>query len=279
MKKIFFPGLFALLFFSCQNHSENTNEQKTKTDSVLQKAKEVLSDTAKPIFSKGNIRVYDFDNAPSYADASLKMLKPEIGKVLPEGKVHFQYEVKNYELKMQTPGADMKDCANSDQGQHIHFILNDSPYVAFYTDTFTKALKPGHYINLSFLSRSFHESIKHQDAFVLNQFTVGKKKEKDMDLNAPMLFYSRPKGEYKGKDTKKILLDFYLTNVTLSNDGYKVKVKLNNETEFTLDHWKAVAITGLPAGENTVRLELVDKDGKTVNSPFNPVERKFKLLP
>ena len=38
-----------------------------------------------------------------------------------------------------------------------------------------------------------------------------------------MLFYSRPKAEYAGKDAKIILLDFYLVNTELSKDGNKVK--------------------------------------------------------
>jgi hypothetical protein len=34
---------------------------------------------------------------------------------------------------------------------------------------------------------------------------------------------------------------------------------------------------GLPLGENTVSLELVDKDGNFVDGPFNKVQRKFTL--
>ncbi len=60
----------------------------------------------------------------------------------------------------------------------------------------------------------------------------------------PMLFYSRPKGDYIGKDTADILLDFYVWNVTLSPDGYKVKAEIRNldkpgrDTMIIINKWE-----------------------------------------
>ena len=52
--------------------------------------------------------------------------------------------------------------------------------------------------------------------------------EEKVDLNSEFLFYSRPKGTYKGKDTEKLLLDFYLINTTISPEGNKVKATIND---------------------------------------------------
>jgi hypothetical protein len=111
---------------------------------------------------------------------------------------------------------------------------------------------------------------------VLRQFTVGNATAEDVDLTAPHMFYSRPKGEYTGKDTEKVMLDFYLVNADLADDGYKIRATVNGQ-EFMINQWKPYYLTGLPMGENTIKLELMDEDGNLVDSPFNPVTRTITL--
>ncbi len=217
--------------------------------------------------------VYD---SPEFPDAILEMNQPgEMAKV-DAGGVQFSYEVTNYELKAQTADADRKNCANSENGQHIHLILNNEPYTAHYEPEFTRDIEPGHYVALSFLSRSYHESLKQPEAFVIRQFTVGDVMQEDVDLNGPNLFFSRPKGTYSGDDTKKILLDFYLVNCELSQTGYKVRATINGRT-FMLNEWVPYFVEGLPMGENTFKIELIDPDGNLVDSPFNSEERTITL--
>ena len=100
----------------------------------------------------------------------------------------------------------------------------------------------------------------------------------DFDLSAPHMFYSRPKGEYVGKDTEQVMLDFYLVNTTLSPTGNKVRATING-TEFMLDRWLPYIIQGLPMGENTIQLELVDNSGNVLPGPYNSVTRTFTLKP
>ena len=113
--------------------------------------------------------------------------------------------------------------ANSAKGQHIHFIVNNGPYSAHYNDNFETKLNNKNNLILAFLSRSYHESVKNNDAFVLTQ--TGE--ENQIDLSSEFLFYSRPKGVYKGDDTKKLLFDFYLVNTDLSPNGNNVKLTLS----------------------------------------------------
>lgn len=195
--------------------------------------------------------------------------------------VTFKYTVKDYELGNQTPDAGSKICANSAKGQHIHLILNNAPYEAWYIPTFTKKLAEGHYVMLSFLSRSYHESIKTKKAYTIRQFNVGKDggtKNNWVNLNQPLLFYSRPKGEYVGTETKKVLLDFYLVNVKLSKNGYHVRATINGK-EFTINDWAPFYIEGLPMGECTIKLELLDKNDKPANTlpAYQTIERKIVL--
>ena len=71
------------------------------------------------------------------------------------------------------------------------------------------------------------------------------------------------------------MLDFYLLNADLGAD-YSVKAEINGETH-TVAKWQPYYIEGLPIGENTVTLTLLDKAGNKVDSPINPVSRTFTL--
>ena len=97
-----------------------------------------------------------------------------------------------------------------------------------------------------------------------------------LDMDAPTLIYSRPKGEYAGDGTKEVLLDFFVLNTTLSDNGNKVIATINNK-EFTINEWVPHVITGLPKGETTIALKLVDASGAVIPGPFNSVERRITL--
>ncbi len=252
----------------------STQEEKTQQEtSVPAQLKE------SPIVLENNgIKLTEVENSPEFADATLALRAPADGANLAAGANKFEFEVTNFQLGEQTSADMALHCANSEKGQHIHYILNNAPYAAMYESTFEQELKDGKHLMLCFLSRSYHESIKNGKAFALQQLNVGKAdKSPDFDLKAPMLFYSRPKGEYKGNDTKHLLLDFYLVNTSLSSDGNKVKVWVNGN-EFLLPKWKPYLMEGLPTGENTIRIQLVDAEGNPVAGPYNDSgDRKITL--
>jgi len=221
-------------------------------------------------------KVYKAPESHHYPDASLSMESPSEEMVQP-GEVEFDYTVTNFELKQQTPDAKERGIANSDNGQHIHFIVNNGPYSAQYESSFTKKMEEGHYVILSFLSRSYHESVKNGNAHTVKQLTVGDPKDKkEFNPNAEHLFYSRPKGTYSGKDTEKLMLDFFLMNTAISENGNKVRATINGE-EHMITEWAPHYIEGLGKGEMKITLELLDASGNLIPGPFNKVERTVTL--
>lgn len=266
MKKIFlYTGVFSILMCACGPENETVSTTTANADSTATETK------------PQQITLTPFSESPEYTNAMLELNTPGDGDILNVGSVNFDFNVKNYELGAQTPDAENKMCANSDKGQHIHLILNNEPYSAHYEAAISKDMEPGNYAMLAFISRSYHESIKTPDAYVLRNFTVGDvTPENKVDIAVPHLFYSRPKGTYNGKDTKKVMLDFYLVNTELSPNGSKVRATINGQ-EFIIETWKPHFIEGMPMGENTIKLELLDAQGNVVESPFNPVERTIEL--
>ena len=213
------------------------------------------------------ITITKVSGSPEYANAKLSLEDP----IISEDGYEFKFNVEQYQLGLQTLKDFEYTLANSAKGQHIHFIVNNDPYSAHYNEKFSKKLEGNSNIILAFLSRSYHESVKNTNAFVLIQ--VGEQK---IDLNNEFLFYSRPKGTYKGSDTEKLLLDFYLVNTEISANGNKVRATIQDK-EFIIDEWSPYYIEGLSKGEVNIKLELIDASGNLIETPFNPSERTVTL--
>ena len=226
--------------------------------------------------------------SPAFPDAKLTISSATTEKVGKDStKVTFSFDVKGYDLKGQTADAAGKGCNNSDKGQHIHFILDNAPYKALYEPKNEVTLPNDgkeHYL-MCFLSRSYHESVKTPGAAVVYHFKVDEKgnMKKLDDPKTAMLFYSRPKGDYIGKDTANVLLDFYVWNGVLAADGYQVKAEIANEdlktdTTITISAWDANFIQNLGTGKSKVTLTLLDKSGKNAEGPMTTASREFNLF-
>ncbi|MFT6149892.1 MAG: hypothetical protein ACJAUH_002589 [Saprospiraceae bacterium] len=244
-----------LMLIACQNETAETAPQQQESQEIP------------------DVILAAYDASTEFPDAKLNDF------TYVDGKFAYAYDSDTYELGQQTVDADTKMCANSGKGQHIHFILDDAPYKAFYTAEFENKMEDGEYNLLSFLSRSYHESIKNGAAHLAKKVTFeGGKLTASENIEDAMLFYSRPKGTYTGDDAKKVMLDFFIVNTELSEVGNQVKVTVNGEEFAMISEWKPYFLENLPMGKNTVTLELVDADGKTVDAPLNPVTREFDLM-
>lgn len=245
------------------------------------KEKAAALNTTTETSSKSGVAITPIEDSKMFPGAKL-LIDAQMATSINADSVSLKtvYKVSNFELTQHTEGHNSQHMANSGQGQHIHYILDNTPYAALYKPEHAVKLKKGssHYL-LSFLSRSYHESLKEKDAFVLEHFKISDKGtyEKLAIPKVPMLFYSRPKGEYKGADTKAILLDFYLVNTTLSKKGCKVQANVNGQN-FMLHEWRPYQITGLPMGKNVITLTLMDASGKPATGENTVIERKITLV-
>lgn len=251
---------------ACQNEAAKVPEKKA------------VESSEKAVDESSKIRIYPKPEIAEFPGAALTLQQPMDGMTIDEGGsvVPFDFMVENYQLGAQTEEARM-NLANSGKGQHIHLILDNDPYSAHYEPGFSKEIEAGHHYAIAFLSRSYHESVKNPEAYQVFQFSVGLDDGEMMDLDQQALFYSRPKGTYTGEGTEKVLLDFYLHNTELSATGNKVKVVVNQKDEFILDTWQPYILEGLPMGENTIFIELIDQSGARVDVPINSITRVFTL--
>jgi hypothetical protein len=204
------------------------------------------------------------------------------------------------------------------KGNHIHLILDNEPYEAYYEldQPFElRNLMEGKHTLRVFASRPWHESYKNDGSFQMVSFTVkgggdaskptttnsgqtmannnsaptpareGKdmpsSRGGDVDPTKPLLTYSRPKGEYKDKEADPIMIDFWLSNAKLKGDGgeYRVRYIVDDDDPRFIDKWEAIWLSGWLAGKHTVRLELLDKNDMPVdNGGYNTTTGEIMVI-
>lgn len=237
------------------------------------------TDDSEEVTTEEKISLTKIEDFVAYDDVTLALEEPSTDNLEP-GTVDFKFEVQNMEIGEGTPDEEERGLAYGEEGQHIHFIIDNEPYMAHYSTEFSHELDEGIHTLVAFPARSYHMSVKNDGAVIAKKLTVGNPDQdqyENVDFTKPTLIYSRPKGDYKGEsETTKVLLDFFLLNTTLSPNGNRVKATINGE-EFIIDDWAPYAIEGLPLGENTVKLELIDEDDNVIEGDFNQVERTFNL--
>ncbi len=235
------------------------------------------------------------------AAPTIKVLEPKANAMLTSSVVKVKIEVGG-DLKGYMPGMNEE----THTGNHIHVILDNQPYEAYYnlgSEFELRNVVDGEHTLRVFPSRPWHESYKNEGAFQIVKFTVknggGDKTKptttsngntmanataapkptpegKDMqnstagpiDAAKPLLTYSRPKGEYKGDDANAIMIDFWLSNAKLTGDGgeYRVSWSVNGGEAKFIEKWEPIWLTGWAAGKHKVVLTLVNKDGKIVDN-------------
>jgi hypothetical protein len=215
---------------------------------------------------------------PRWKKVTLRIIAPKEGEVVPAGHVSVSLSLKGY----RTPGAAP---APGQKAPHVHIIVDNKPYLADYdadTPFDVGELSEGPHTLRAFPSRPWHESLKSctPACFQAVRFWVGKKGTAPDWLNPkkPLLTYSRPKGDYEGDDTKRIMVDFYLTHAKLSPTGDRVLFVLDGTDQDPFTAWKPRWLEGLAPGEHTFKLTLVDAKGTPIeNGGVNSTERKIQV--
>jgi len=135
-------------------------------------------------------------------------------------------------------------------------------------------LDEGMHVIRTFPARSYGESLKNPNVYKASIFYIGSVANNlDVDLNAPYLTYNEPLETLTYEAGKPLLLDFYLSNIQLSQDGYKVKVTIDGSVQRILTNWTPYYIWGLKSGQHRIRLQLLDEKNQVVPGIFNNVER------
>ncbi len=238
----------------------------------------------------GEIRVVPVRPTPQPDEIEVRFAFPEVGEVKTENPVKTQVRVEAYPLGFNSDFPRAREIRDSDEGQSIHIIVDgkhhfdvneaiddiaENEEIDF--DQIVEAripynLSTGIHVLRAFPVRSYSESLKGSKCFASIYFYFGKgESEPSVDLSKPYLTYNSPEGEYN--TDQPILLDFYLSNTQLSNDGYKVRLTIDGKDKRILTDWTPYYIYGLKKGSHTIKLELLSPQGTVLAPLFNDLQQ------
>lgn len=225
----------------------------------------------------------------AFPDAAVEITAPAEGSVVDTTSPAVRLSVQGFELGAPTPGAEQRGLARSENGQHVHLILDNRPYQAVY-DTAgpiqlaDAPLDPGIHVLRAFASRQWHESVKSSGSYAITHFFVGDTTAEGVNTqvpygpDGPILTYSRPKGTYEGAGADSVMVDFFLTGAELGPQSHKVRVTVDDTASWTIERWSPHYLVGLSDGEHQVRLELLDPDLQPVPGTYNTTERTISVV-
>jgi hypothetical protein len=252
-------------------------------------------------FKKGpanpnDIQVVPMERTPEPGQVSLRLEYPKNGSIQTKQPVEMQMRLDWFPLGVESGNFPRRKVINdSDRGQTLHVFIDNLEYFTknealfdalddhdqFYDQTtefkLPYKLSPGMHIVRAFPCRSFRESLKENNPSIVSIFYIDEKTPTiDMDLTKPYLTYNEPQGSYPDA-SQPILLDFYINNCTLSKDGYKVRLTIDGTNKRFLYDWVPYFIYGLPEGNHTVQLELINPQNEVVPGIFNKVARTITV--
>ncbi|HVF46035.1 MAG TPA: hypothetical protein VNA17_00565 [Pyrinomonadaceae bacterium] len=312
MKALNFTVLIiaAFVFTSCSEAPRNGQANNASPAASPTPATQNLSVVDRPQKLKDQIAAR---GAQDEAAPTLKIVEPKADSTVASSAVKVKLEIAG-ELKGYRPHMD----GATKMGNHIHVILDNQPYEAYYNlgqEFELRNVSDGEHTLRVFPSRPWHESYKNDGAFQMVKFTVknggadankptttnsgntmanantvkptpeGKQMQAStagaVDVKKPLLTYSRPKGEYKDADADAIMIDFWLWNAKLTGDGgeYRVRYSVDGGEARYIDKWAPIWLTGWTAGKHTVKVELVDSSGNVVdNGGYNSTTREITIV-
>lgn len=243
-----------LVFTGCATNQDNANT--TVTNTITPPPTQALTVVARP---QPILDLMKQRGEEDQAQPVLRIVSPGKDATVNGANVDLKLNLSG-DLRGYKPH---KDPATG-KGNHIHIILDNEPYEAYYEldQPFElRNLTEGKHTLRVFASRPWHESYKNAEAFQMVSFTVkgggdaskptttnsgqtmannnsapspsptreGKdmhaSKGGEVDPTKPLLTYSRPKGDYKGAEADPIMIDFWLSNAKLKGDGGEYRVR------------------------------------------------------
>ncbi len=242
------------------------------------------------------VRIVPVRPTPEPNNIDLTITFPKKGQVVCGSGLEVQAQLVGFNVGTNSDFDRAKEIYNDPMGQSLLiFVDNHHPIEIyksfvdaldnnnlFFNWTLTASipfnLGEGMHVIRAFPARSFGEGLKGPGCFAARAFYVGEREDNlNVNLNAPYLTYNEPLETLRYGEKKPILLDFYLSNIQLSRDGFKVRVTIDGDITRILTQWVPYYIYGIESGQHTVQLELINEKNEVAPGLFNKVTRTIQV--
>lgn len=260
MSRLILFLMIAFSFFSCGGDDDNEIPQ-----AVIDKAQEEAS-YFPIIVEHGGLKLTEVYNIPPFSDVSVRL--DTTTQKFNLGLNQIEYLTTYFNIGETTVDEKDHPIKKIGGGQFLGVLSNIKGFKREYTPTIQADLETGENYFMCFLSRSYDISLKNPNASFLFKIKADPKgciTESNLQDTAYALI--SPRNTFAGNNTNKILIDFYLKNISISKGGNYAVLSID-DTTFKLYKWAAFYLEGLKLGKHTIKLEVFTKEGKKINSIF-----------
>ena len=260
MNKLIYILGTALFLLSCTNNQieEISPEEKSSALAIKQYVPTIIE--------RKGIKLVEANDFPKFLDVTLNL--NTTNQRIKKGLNTLEFNVLGFNLGELTTDQNNKNYVVSPYGQHLTLQQINSNEKKFGTTKVTFDFESGNNYILAYLSRSYNMSLKGEKSSVFFNVNLNENGSSiSTNTTDTALFYVEPRGTFINSRTNKVLLDFYVANISLGEKSNYVSATINNQ-EFKLYNWKPYWIYGLPVGSHKIKIGLRNKNGKPLKSKF-----------
>lgn len=247
-----------LVFFSCSSKFEHSFTEEEINDVVSKSLQQPI------ILEKKGIKISEFIDYPRFSDVSLDLLTENVRFIY--GKNNLEFNIKKFNLGEQTVEESATGFKFNKSGQNLCVINDSEDQSYFYSERVEKYFDKTDQYLFAYLSRSYGVALKSESSFGFYKLDMNESDGNLTKENKQKLIYlnSPAKGDIYGKSSK-ILLDFFLVNHKINEQGSYLELTIN-DVSFVLNKWAPFIIEGLDYGKYSVQLKAFTKDGKEIET-------------
>lgn len=269
MKNILYLMIVVLISSCGGNDDENISQAE------LDKAR-AIADYNPIILERNGIKLVEFTDYPPFSDVSAEIAVKNQTIKLGTNKIEFKTQFFNMGEKTAEEGA--HSLRLNEGGQYLGVIKPDNSLSKVIQNHFDTEVEAGDNYYLCYLSRSYDLSLKNPNAAFLFKINADQNGAfSETNLSDTVIAVLQPRGEFTYSDNQNILLDFYLINISIGENGNYASISIDG-TVFKLTKWTPFLIKGLKVGKHQIKLSVKDKNGNDVKSLMpNQLEQNFVI--
>lgn len=265
MKQFFFLSLLVTLAFGCgsANNKEFTEEE------IEQELAKYSSRGA--IYTQKGIKLTELLDFPPFEDVSLSLLSKNVN--FKPGKNKLEFDVLKFNLGEKTAEESLLGIKTIEGGQRLLLSeINSAEHNAVFSNNAEREFKEGENFLLCLLQRSNRITLKGKEAKKLYKITILDNGSSIEESKEKVLKILSPFPKENAVVESKILLDFIVFNEAISEKGSFLLVQID-DLQFKIFNDSPYVIEGLEAGKHEIKVSLMSKEGKLIESNLPTVDQ------
>ncbi len=195
----------------------------------------------------------------AFPDAVIEMYSPLGNENFDEGKVPFEFNIKNYPF-----GEGVKNF-------QLRLTINGNNPISYHMPIFQREFRTGTYKAVAYLIDQEGLALKEFGNYVERDFTVGDS-QPFPDSGEPFMILNLPEDDQVYDTEEEIIIDFLLIGGGLKEDRLKFMVGVDGK-EHEVTELVPLRVSNLPAGEHEIEVRLVRESGEELEGIFSSAKR------